>query len=89
MVMYTPQGGGQAEIWIVRPDGTVLTRAPRGSVFPIWSPDGSRLAFSEARFAGEPRLEFEDLWVMHLDGSVKRRLVRGGQVNSPDWQPRP
>jgi Tol biopolymer transport system component len=89
MVMYTPQGGGQAEIWIVRPDGTVLTRAPRGSVFPIWSPDGSRLAFSEARFAGEPSLEYEDLWVMHLDGSVKRRVVRGGQVNSPDWQPRP
>ena len=87
MVMHQPRG--PAEIWTLTPDGTILARAPRGNTFPIFSPDGSRLAFSESRFAGQPRLEFEDLWVMHLDGTVKRRVVRGGQVNSPDWQPLP
>jgi TolB protein len=87
MVMYQPQG--PAEIWTVRPDGTVLTRAPRGNTFPIFSPDGHSLAFSEARFAGQPSLEYEDLFAMRPDGSGKRRLVRGGQVNSPDWQPLP
>jgi TolB protein len=83
MFMYQPQG--PAEIWTVRPDGTVLTRAPRGNAFPIFSPDGRRLAFSEARF--RLGLEFEDLFVMRLDGTGKRRLVRGGQTNGPDWQP--
>jgi Tol biopolymer transport system component len=85
MLMYQPQG--PAEIWTVRPDGTVVTRAPRGNTFPIFSPDGHSLAFSEARFAGQPRLEYEDLFAMRPDGTAKRRLVRGGQVNSPDWQP--
>ena len=89
MVMYTPQGGGQAEIWTVRPDGTVLTRAPRDNTFPIFSPDGTRLAFSLARFAGQPRLQYEDLFTMRLDATGAQRVVRGGQVNSPDWQPRP
>jgi TolB protein len=83
MFMYQPQG--PAEIWTVRLDGTVLTRAPRGNAFPIFSPDGRRLAFSEARF--RLGLEFEDLLVMRPDGSGKRRLVRGGQAVGPDWQP--
>jgi Tol biopolymer transport system component len=88
MVMYTPhQGQGENEIWTVRPDGTVLTRAPRGNVFPVFSPNGHSLAFNRSRFAAQ--LEYEDLFVMHLDGTGARRVVRGGQVNSPDWQPLP
>ena len=90
MVMYTPhQGQGENEIWTVRPDGTVLTRAPRGNVFPVFSPNGQWLAFNRSRFAGQPLLEYEDLFVMHPDGKGARRVVRGGQVNSPDWQPLP
>jgi Tol biopolymer transport system component len=90
MVMYTPhQGQGENEIWTVRPDGTVLTRAPRGNVFPVFSPNGRSLAFNRSRFAGQPSLEYEDLFVMHPDGTGARRVVRGGQVNSPDWQPLP
>lgn len=90
MVMHTPdEGQGEAEIWTVRPDGTVLTRAPRGSVFPIFSPDGQLLAFNRSRFAGDPSLEYEDLFVMRPDGTDTRRVVRGGQVNSVDWQPLP
>ena len=88
MVMHTPhQGQGENEIWTMRPDGTVLARAPRGNVFPIFSPDGALLAFNRSRFADE--LEYEDLFVMHPDGTGERRVVRGGQVNSPDWQPLP
>jgi Tol biopolymer transport system component len=84
-LMFLHQGPGPAEIWTVRPDGTVETRAPRANVFPILSPAGDRLAFSEMR----PRhgLSFQDLFVMNLDGSEARRLVRGGQATQPDWQP--
>jgi Tol biopolymer transport system component len=84
-LMLLHQGQGPAEIWTVRPDGTVLTRAPRPNVFPILSPAGDRLAFSEMRFRNG--LAFRDLFVMRLDGSGARRLVRGGQATQPDWQP--
>ena len=81
---YGPQAG-PAEIWTVRPDGTVLTRTP-GSSFPIFSPDGRRFAFSAIRYGGAPRLAYTDLFTMRPDGSDRRRVVRGGQAAEPDWQ---
>jgi Tol biopolymer transport system component len=89
MLSYTPQALGPAEIWTVRPDGTVLTRAPRDNFFPIFSPDGRWLTFSLARFGGVPRLGYGDLYLMRPDGTDRRRLVRGGQAAGPDWQPLP
>ena len=86
MLMYTPQAGA-AEIWTVRPDGAVLTRARRDSEFPIFSPDGRWLAFSASGFGGDPRLGYSDLHLKRPDGTGDRLLVRGGQVQSPDWQP--
>jgi Tol biopolymer transport system component len=81
--------GGDVEFWTVRPDGTVVTRAPAGGLtIPVFSPDGQFLVSSETRFAGEPRLQYTDLFVQRPDGSDRRRLVRGGQAQSPDWQPR-
>ena len=92
MVAYTPSGQGQpAEIWTARPDGTVLTRTPGvGSASPIFSPNGRLLAYSLNRFAGPPgaRLGYTDLFVQHLDGTGRRLVVRGGQAQTPDWQPR-
>lgn len=85
MLMYTPRVG-PAEIWTMRPDGTVLSRAPRQNTFPIFSPDGGRLAFSETRFKGG--LAFRDLYVMRPNGGDRRRVVRGGQATAVDWQPR-
>jgi Tol biopolymer transport system component len=88
MLMYSPRFGPD-EIWTMRPDGTVLARAPRApreNIFPIFSPDGGRLAFSEIRFKGG--LAFRDLWVMRPNGSETRRVVRGGQATAADWQPR-
>jgi hypothetical protein len=89
MLMYTPQFQGNPEIWTMRPDGTVLTRAPRDNTFPIFSPNGRWLAFSLQRFGGDPRLGFKDLYVMRPDGTGRRRLVRGGQAQAPDWRPLP
>lgn len=85
MLVYTPRVG-PAEIWTMRPDGTVLARAPRDNAFPIFSPDGGRLAFSETRIEGG--LAFQDLYVMRPNGSDRRRVVRGGQATAADWQPR-
>ena len=90
MVMHTAQGGGAAEIWTVRTDGTVLTSTPRpGGAFPVFSPNGRQIAYSLTRFAGPPaaRLGYTDLYVQRLDGTRRRVIVRGGQAQSPDWQP--
>jgi len=87
MVMHTPQGAGQPEIWTVRPDGTVLTRVPRaGAEFPIFSPNGRLLASTRTR--NRNGLEFKDLFVQRPDGSGLRRVVRGGQAQHADWQSR-
>ena len=92
MLIHTPHGAGAAEIWIVRPDGAVLTRTPRpGSAFPIFSPNGRLLAYSLTRFAGPPaaRLGYTDVFVQRPDGTGRRVVVRGGQAQMPDWQPLP
>jgi Tol biopolymer transport system component len=42
---------------------------------PVWSPDGSRLAFSTDN----------DIWVIGADGSGLRKLIPGGM--NPSWSP--
>jgi TolB protein len=92
MVTHTPVGEDTAEVWTMRPDGTVLTRGPGAGFSPIFSPNGRMLAYSVTRFAGsspEDTLAYTDLFVRRPDGSGTRRLVRGGQAQFPDWQPLP
>jgi Tol biopolymer transport system component len=86
----------QAEIWVMRvnPDGTPVqdgTANPlplthtgdleeRG---PIWSRDGTRIAFAGRRF-GE-RLE---AWVMNADGTNKVQLTKNTDFDGPvGWSP--
>jgi Tol biopolymer transport system component len=86
-VLVTRIVGGDIEFWTARPDGTVVTRtSATGLTVPVYSPDGRFLVSSETRIAHE--LQFTDLFVQRPDGSDRRRLVRGGQAQSPDWQPR-
>jgi Tol biopolymer transport system component len=85
-------GGATPERRIVRPDGTVVARMPidvmdQGT--PIFSPDGTRLAFTRYSAHGMPRLTYTDLHVALLDGSARRQLTRNGAAGAPDWQPRP
>jgi Tol biopolymer transport system component len=88
LVSYSPRGGGPAEIWTLRPDGTVLVRAPKADYLsPIISPNGGSLAFNLIRFAGPERFHFTDLFVQRADGTGRRLLVRGGQAQNADWQP--
>jgi Tol biopolymer transport system component len=87
---YTSQVGGGEQTWLVRLDGTVLSRAPGATTpLPVFSPDGTLLAFSVQSFRGQdPRLGYSDLYVRRPDGSDARLLVRGGQAQTPDWQAR-
>jgi Tol biopolymer transport system component len=90
MLTRTNMAGGPAEVWIVRPDGTVVSRAPvQGNPVPIFSPDARRLAFTRYSAHGDPRLQYSDLHTMRPDGTGGRRIVSGGWAEALDWQPRP
>jgi TolB protein len=77
---------GQAEIYLLDPnDGSIqarLTNNRAEDVSPVWSPDGSRIAFVSDRSGGP------QIYLMYRDGSDQRRLTFAGSYNTtPDWSP--
>jgi Tol biopolymer transport system component len=79
-------GPYQCDIWTMESDGSNplnITNTPEVSeYFPVWSPDGLRIAFSR----GEDYLH--DLWVMAEDGSNQVNITNDpGWVFGPSWSP--
>lgn len=72
----------QQDIWVMNPDGTGavnLTNTSDVDEFsPVWSPDGSRIAFISNSFT-------HTLSVMNADGSGKTEIVSGAL--DPSWGP--
>ena len=80
---------GNLEIYSMAPDGSGqvnLTNDTRGDTDPVWSADGTRIAFVRATAHG-------DIWVMNEDGSGQINLTpdpNDGQGNAginPTWSP--
>ncbi|HSA03010.1 MAG TPA: DPP IV N-terminal domain-containing protein, partial [Candidatus Paceibacterota bacterium] len=73
------------DIWIVPKTGGVAQRlsSPRGEeMFPRFSPDGSRVAFS-ANYDGNL-----DIYVMPIGGGVPQRITHHGEADRlVDWYP--
>ncbi len=85
--------GDTVQIWTVcvrrEPDGTIqtdsfnqLTFSPGDKDQPVWSPDGSQIAFVSF---GEARTGM-DIWVMNADGSDPVNVTWGiGDEFDPEW----
>jgi hypothetical protein len=90
--------GGDLGVFVMNADGSGRTRLtgteagpdaypPYDDFYPVWSPEGSRIAFIR-RTAPAPTDAYRwDLMVMNPDGSSLRRIARGPYQDRPDWSP--
>ena len=71
----TLEGTGEADLWLLRPDGSrriqLTQSAELYSMHPCFSPDGRRIAFVR----GAPFGRSNSLWVCDTNGSAERQVV--------------
>lgn len=79
-----PNFGQVIAIWAIDPDGSDLLQLNEGeSAFPAWSPDGSRLAFTQRQADGSWQIA-----TMAPDGSDVRVLTTDNVISEvPSWSP--
>jgi TolB protein len=81
------------DVWSVRTDGRgghELVGASGWDEAPVWSSDGSRIAFEKAFYeAGnrEDALVTIDVWTADARGRGRRNVTRDGSASSPAWSP--
>ncbi|MGW2746093.1 hypothetical protein [Streptomyces sp. NPDC001450] len=83
-----PDGGTQRDLWLVRTDGTGLTRltdTPADEECPTVSPDGQRLAYSSDSDPAAGR----QIYVRPLNGGTATRVTdpANGTATEPAWNP--
>jgi dipeptidyl aminopeptidase/acylaminoacyl peptidase len=85
LIAFASDRDGDLEIYVVKPDGTGLTRLTHSSgsdTSPAWSPDGQQIAF--VRNTGTGR----SIVVMNADGSDQRVIAAAPSGGShPAWSP--
>jgi Tol biopolymer transport system component len=82
--------GCPTDIYVMGADGSNITRLtddPLPEFTPVWSPDGSRIAF--VREADSVPAAFTGIYTMNPDGSDVRRVSSsdGGSDFGPSWSP--
>jgi Tol biopolymer transport system component len=85
-----------SEIWVMDGDGghqTRLIEAGDGieAWNPVWSPDGTKIAYSRMRLGDHPPVntpDDSDIWIANADGTGGRPVVqREGWQWLPHWSP--
>lgn len=82
-VSYRTPGARPQVFSYVLPGGPwrQLTEHPDGAYDPVWSPDGSRFAYT-ARHKGR-----HDIWIASADGATALPATDSGACRAPCWSP--
>ncbi len=86
-IAFRSDRSGQRDIFVMNPDGTEvtnLTNTPlRNESFPVWSPDGTRIAFT-----APGATTMAQVWVMNADGSDEQMLTTHAfECQNLSWSP--
>lgn len=96
LIAFTGYTDSRTDVHAVAPDGSRLRRItddPDDDFFPVWSPDGSRVAFVSRRgphsgYLGLAAENRDEIWVMNADGTAQTRVTdRVGMDALPAWSP--
>jgi len=95
LIVFYSERDGNAELYTMNSDGSDqyrLTFNTFDEVAPIWSPDGSRIAFLSNREDPDPGGCFPEcfyqLYMINADGSEEHMVVETEMsVHHPDWHP--
>ena len=87
------QGGrvsGSWQIYIANTDGSGERRLldhPDDDRMPVWSPDGTRIAFTAQPIPNVPEAPVSRVMVVNSDGSGLRKLAEDLNAGLPRWSP--
>ena len=93
-LVFASNRNGNSEIYVMNADGTGEKRVTRTSraneALPVFSPDGSRIAFQRRLISASGDItRADDVFVMRSGGKGVKRLTRSRDYDGrPDWQPR-
>ena len=85
-IVFSSSSDGDDEIYVMNPDGTNLTQLTDDSAHdldPVWSPDGTKIAFDSDRHSPS---NFDSIYVMNADGTNVGRLIFTNSTQSA-WSP--
>lgn len=87
-IAFDSDRDGSREIYSMAPDGSGqvnLTNNPADDFDPVWSPDGTQIAFVSNRETDAGEGQF--IYTMQADGSGVTRVSVQAESNFPDWSP--
>ncbi|MET0510406.1 MAG: hypothetical protein ABW135_01820 [Thermoleophilaceae bacterium] len=93
-LVFASNRNGNSEIYVMNADGTGEKRVTRTSraneALPVFSPDGSRIAFQRRLISASGDItRADDVFVMRSGGKGVKRLTRSRDYDGrPDWQAR-
>ena len=79
---------GSEGLFVMESDGSGLRQVHSGTtLFPVWSPDGTTIAFVRDLYDEVEATEDRNVWTIGADGRGLRRVTTGAWHGSADWSP--